>query len=47
MGFGTAASMRHHFRQQLHLTPSTYRLRFGHKTHDISEDLAANGGRVA
>lgn len=44
VGFGTAASLRHHFRQQLQLTPSTYRLRFGQKTHDIPENLAAKRG---
>ncbi|GKW12892.1 transcriptional regulator FtrA [Pectobacterium punjabense] len=44
VGFGTAASLRHHFRQQLDLTPSTYRLRFGQRTDDIPENLAAKRG---
>ena len=30
-GFGSCANLRHHFRKELKLSPSTYRSRFGHQ----------------
>ncbi|PTQ12711.1 transcriptional regulator FtrA [Sphingomonas oleivorans] len=43
-GFGTAATLRHHFRVQLSTTPAVYRARFGSVAHTARADAGEASG---